>query len=156
QHYPQQTDLRIWGLNAFDPQKGALFLPRLEWRRCAGTAILRLHLLSESSLREDADRARTFLASLAEMKPLPALHLTLTGEQHRPEKAGWISLIQRATQTIAEETLDKVVLARASDLQFSQCVNAAAVMASSRRLNLNCYHFFMAFSAEDAFLGSSP
>ena len=29
-------------------------------------------------------------------------------------------------------------------------------MASSRRLNLNCYHFFMAFSADTAFLGSSP
>ncbi len=48
------------------------------------------------------------------------------------------------------------MLARATDLQFSQPVNAAAVMASSRRLNLNCYHFFMAFSADSAFLGSSP
>lgn len=156
QQHPQQTDLRVWGLNAFDPEQGYLLLPRLEWRRCAGVAMLRLHLWSDISLRDDADRALTFLASLANVRPLPTLRLTLTGEQHWPEKAGWISLIQQATRTIAQEDLDKVVLARASDLQFSRPVNAAAVMASSRRLNLNCYHFFMAFSAQSAFLGSSP
>ena len=30
------------------------------------------------------------------------------------------------------------------------------MMAASRRLNLNCYHFYMAFDGENAFLGSSP
>lgn len=154
--HDNHPDLRIWGLNAFEPQRGNLLLPRLEWRRCAGVASLRLHLYSDVSLREDAAQAAAFISSLAPVKPLPALRLNLTGEQHWPEKAGWIDLIKLATQTIAGEDLDKVVLARATDLQFSQSVNAAAVMASSRRLNLNCYHFFMAFSADTAFLGSSP
>ena len=154
--HDNHPDLRIWGLNAFEPQRGNLLLPRLEWRRCAGVARLRLHLYSDVSLREDAAQAIAFISSLAPVKPLPALRLNLTGEQHWPEKAGWIDLIKLATQTIAGEDLDKVVLARATDLQFSQSVNAAAVMASSRRLNLNCYHFFMAFSADTAFLGSSP
>ena len=154
--HDNHPDLRIWGLNAFEPQRGNLLLPRLEWRRCAGVASLRLHLYSDVSLREDAAQAISFISSLAPVKPLPALRLNLTGEQHWPEKAGWIDLIKLATQTIAGEDLDKVVLARATDLQFSQSVNAAAVMASSRRLNLNCYHFFMAFSADTAFLGSSP
>ena len=154
--HDNHPDLRIWGLNAFEPQRGNLLLPRLEWRRCAGVASLRLHLYSDVSLREDAAQAIAFISSLAPVKPLPALRLNLTGEQHWPEKAGWIDLIKLATQTIAGEDLDKVVLARATDLQFSQSVNAAAVMASSRRLNLNCYHFFMAFSADTAFLGSSP
>ena len=154
--HDNHPDLRIWGLNAFEPQRGNLLLPRLEWRRCAGVASLRLHLYSDVSLREDAAHAIAFISSLAPVKPLPALRLNLTGEQHWPDKAGWIDLIKLATQTIAGEDLDKVMLARATDLQFSQPVNAAAVMASSRRLNLNCYHFFMAFSAECAFLGSSP
>ena len=152
-NYPE---LRVWGLNAFEPQRGNLLLPRLEWRRCAGVATLRLHLYSDVSLREDAAQAVAFISTLAQVKPLPALRLILTGEQHWPDKDGWVRLIELATQTIAEEELDKVVLARATDLQFSQPVNAAAVMASSRRLNLNCYHFYMAFSAESAFLGSSP
>lgn len=152
-NYPE---LRVWGLNAFEPQRGNLLLPRLEWRRCAGVATLRLHLYSDVSLREDAAQAAAFISTLAQVKPLPSLRLILTGEQHWPDKDGWVRLIELATQTIAEEELDKVVLARATDLQFSQSVNAAAVMASSRRLNLNCYHFYMAFSAESAFLGSSP
>lgn len=152
-NYPE---LRVWGLNAFEPQRGNLLLPRLEWRRCAGVATLRLYLYSDVSLREDAAQAAAFISALAQVKPLPALRLNLTGEQHWPDKAGWTRLIELATQTIAGEELDKVVLARATDLQFSQPVNAAAVMASSRRLNLNCYHFYMAFSAESAFLGSSP
>ncbi|HED2261745.1 TPA: isochorismate synthase MenF [Citrobacter freundii] len=154
--HDNHPDLRIWGLNAFEPQRGNLLLPRLEWRRCAGVASLRLHLYSDVSLREDAAHAIAFISSLAPVKPLPALRLNLTGEQNWPDKAGWTNLIKLATQTIAGEDLDKVVLARATDLQFSQSVNAAAVMASSRRLNLNCYHFFMAFSADSAFLGSSP
>ena len=154
--HDNHPDLRIWGLNAFEPQRGNLLLPRLEWRRCAGVASLRLHLYSDVSLREDAAQAVAFISSLANVKPLPALRLRLTGEQNWPDKTGWIDLIKLATQTINGEQLDKVVLARATDLQFSQPVNAAAVMASSRRLNLNCYHFFMAFSADSAFLGSSP
>ncbi|HEQ3518485.1 TPA: isochorismate synthase MenF [Citrobacter freundii] len=154
--HDNHPDLRIWGLNAFEPQRGNLLLPRLEWRRCAGVASLRLHLYSDVSLRDDAAQAVAFITSLANVKPLPALCLSLTGEQNWPDKAGWTNLIKLATQTIAGEDLDKVVLARATDLQFSQPVNAAAVMASSRRLNLNCYHFFMAFSADSAFLGSSP
>ena len=71
-------------------------------------------------------------------------------------KSGWTQLIELATKTIAEGELDKVVLARATDLHFASPVNAAAMMAASRRLNLNCYHFYMAFDGENAFLGSSP
>ena len=55
--HDNHPDLRIWGLNAFEPQSGNLLLPRLEWRRCAGVASLRLHLYSDVSLREDAAQA---------------------------------------------------------------------------------------------------
>ncbi len=89
--------------------------------------------------------AKAFLASLVGIKPVPALRLSLTSEQHWPDKDGWVKLIQQATHTIAQEAFDKVVLARATDLQFSRPVNAAAMMASSRRLNLNCYHFLWLF-----------
>ena len=122
-----------------------------------GWLSLRLRLYSDVSLREDAAQGLVvFISSLANVKPLPALRLRLTGEQNWPDKTGWTDLIKLATQTINGEQLDKVVLARATDLQFSQSVNAAAVMASSRRLNLNCYHFFMAFSAKCAFTSVLP
>lgn len=154
--HPEHADLRIWGLNAFDPSQGNLLLPRLEWRRCGGKATLRLTLFSESSLQHDAIKAREFIATLVSIKPLSGLHLTTTREQHWPDKTGWTQLIELATKTIAEGELDKVVLARATDLHFASPVNAAAMMAASRRLNLNCYHFYMAFDGENAFLGSSP
>ena len=101
-------------------------------------------------------QAKEFIATLVSIKPLPGLHLTTTREQHWPDKTGWTQLIELATKTIAEGELDKVVLARATDLHFASPVNAAAMMAASRRLNLNCYHFYMAFDGENAFLGSSP
>lgn len=97
--------------------------------------------------------AKAFLASLVGIKPVPALRLSLTGEQHWPDKNGWVKLIQQATHTIAQEAFDKVVLARATDLQFSRPVNAAAMMASSRRLNLNCYHFLWPFPPIAPFWG---
>ena len=154
--YPEHPDLRIWGLNAFDPSQGHLLLPRLEWRRCAGKASFRLTLFSETSLQNDANQAKEFITTLANTKPLPALHLTTPQENHWPDKSGWTRLIKLATDTIAEGELDKVVLARATDLHFASPVNAAAMMAASRRLNLNCYHFYMGFDGESAFLGSTP
>lgn len=150
--HPEHADLRIWGLNAFDPSQGNLLLPRLEWRRCGGKATLRLTLFSESSLQHDAIKAKEFIAKLVSIKPLPGLHLTTTREQHWPDKTGWTQLIELATKTIAEGELDKVVLARATDLHFASPVNAAAMMAASRRLNLNCYHFIWPLMAKMLFL----
>jgi menaquinone-specific isochorismate synthase len=68
-----RQDLRICGLNAFEPQQGSLALPRLEWRRCGGRAVLRLVLHSDISLREDAATARAFLASLTTTQATLAL-----------------------------------------------------------------------------------
>jgi menaquinone-specific isochorismate synthase len=56
-------DTRICGLNAFNPEQGSLFLPRLLWRRTAGTATLRLQLWSDYSLQEDAHAALDFYSS---------------------------------------------------------------------------------------------
>lgn len=96
--HPEHADLRIWGLNAFDPSQGNLLLPRLEWRRCGGKATLRLTLFSESSLQHDAIKAKEFIATLVSIKPLPGLHLTTTREQHWPDKTVWTQLIELATK----------------------------------------------------------
>lgn len=151
-----KADLRIWGLNAFEPESGQLFLPRLEWRRDAGKAALRLTLSSDVSLREDALQAKEFLNALQPSRSLPVLRGELKGERHFPDRAGWRGLIDAATDAIARGTLDKVVLARATDLRFAAPLHAGAMMAASRRVNLNCYHFLMAFTAQSAFLGSTP
>ena len=156
QQQPVANDTRICGLNAFTPEQGSLFLPRLLWRRSAGTATLRLQLWSDRSLQEDADAALAFLQQLRDARPIRPLSAQVVQETHQPQKPEWLRLIRQATETIARGEVEKVVLARATDLQFSQPVNAVALMAASRALNLNCYHFCMVFDASNAFLGSTP
>ncbi|MRS90973.1 isochorismate synthase MenF [Enterobacteriaceae bacterium RIT714] len=149
-------DTRICGLNAFHPEQSSLFLPRLLWLRAGGVATLRLNLWSDSSLQEDAQRARDWLQQLRDSQPIAALSANLLRETQLPAKPEWLDLISQATDTIARGAFEKVVLARATDLHFDRPVNAVSLMAASRRLNHNCYHFCMMFDAENAFTGSSP
>ena len=153
----QQTqELRIWGLNAFTPAVGSLFLPRLEWRRDAGKASLRLTLHSDVSLAEDAQNAQVLLDALCSSRPLPLLNTELKAERHYPDRAGWVRMIEQATAAIATGSMEKVALARATDLRFTAQVDAGAMMAASRRVNLHCYHFLLRFDEQTAFLGSTP
>lgn len=76
---------------------------------------------------------------------------SLRSEQHAPEYPQWRELIMQATQAIGAGEMDKVVLARVTDLRFSAPLQAFAIMAASRRSNLNCFHFLMAFSPQQAF-----
>ncbi|BBE76577.1 isochorismate synthase MenF [Phytobacter diazotrophicus] len=151
-----EHDLRVWGLNAFDPQQGELFLPRLEWRREGGRASLRLIVLNGNAQQNDVAQARSFIDALVRAKSLPDVQMELVSQYHFPQQSGWEALVTQATQAITRGEMDKVVLARATDYHFSQPVNAAAVMAASRRLNHHCFHFFIAFDPHNAFLGSSP
>ncbi|SAQ09070.1 menaquinone-specific isochorismate synthase [Klebsiella oxytoca] len=151
-----RDDLRICGLNAFDPQRGMLLLPRLEWRRLGGHATLRLTLYSDTSLRDDACAAREFLRSLTTRQAQPGTLPSLLSEQHFPAYPQWRDLVAQATQAIAAGEMDKVVLARATDLQFAAPLNAGAIMAASRRSNLHCFHYLMAFNPQEAFFGSTP
>ena len=152
----ERDDIRLCGVNAFDPQHGMLFLPRLTWRREAGRAVLRLNLWSATSLQQDAEHARQCLAALSAQHSSTELTLQQEGEINRPDKAGWCRLITQATQAIRSGEFSKVVLARATDLIFASAPNAGALMAASRRVNFSCYHFYMAFDAQRTFLGSSP
>ncbi|VUS88777.1 isochorismate synthase MenF [Klebsiella spallanzanii] len=151
-----RDDLRICGLNAFDPQRGMLILPRLEWRRLGGNATLRLVLCSDTSLRDDACAAREYLRSLTTRQAQPTAIPYLHSEQHFPAYPQWRELIMQATQAIAAGEMDKVVLSRATDLHFAAPLNAGVIMAASRRSNLNCFHYLMAFTSQEAFLGSTP
>lgn len=153
--YPNE-DLRVWGLNEFDPSRACLILPRLEWRRIGKEAALRLTLFSESSLSSEGETAKAYIASLKCAQPLPPLQSRMIREEHRPDKEEWCRLIELATDTISNGKLNKTVLARATDLHFEKPINPASMLNESRKQNLRCYHFYMAFDSDSAFLGSSP
>lgn len=152
----QADDIRICGLNGFDFKQVQFFLPRLEWRREGGVATLRVNLSSDTSLNADAQAARALIAALLPYGAQNTAKMELVSEVHRPGQTGWRHLVEQATHAIAGGEFTKVVLARATDLTFTTPLNPAALMAASRRVNLHCYHFFMAFDAQQAFFGSSP
>ena len=100
--------------------------------------------------------AREFLRSLTTRQAQPGTLPSLLSEQHFPAYPQWRDLVAQATQAIAAGEMDKVVLARATDLQFAAPLNAGAIMAASRRSNLHCFHYLMAFNPQEAFFGSTP
>ncbi len=150
------ADWRIWGANDFAAQQSYLFLPRLIWRRSDNHCQLQLCLWSDTSLYDDAQRALQFLAQLQPSRPLAPLDTSLLHQQHTPDRPGWSLLIDHALSAIAAGQMDKVVLARATDLWFSHTVSAASLLAASRRVNHHCYHFMLAFDQHHAFVGSTP
>ncbi|MFF6009493.1 isochorismate synthase MenF [Rahnella sp. R3(2024)] len=155
-------DLHIWGLNAFNGADAggraanALFLPRIELCRSGTTYWLRCTLFSAVSLLEEARRTRLFLRSLVASHALPPIMSRVVQHQHLPAEPQWNQLINRALKGIEQQQFDKVVLARKTTLTLSQPLNACAFLAASRAVNHHCYHFMLAFTPQQAFLGSSP
>ncbi len=93
--------------------------------------MLRLVLHSDISLREDAATARAFLASLTTTQATPGAIPPLLSERHSSDYPQWQAMIARATKAISAGEMDKVVLARATDLQFAAPLDAVSIMAAS-------------------------
>ncbi|WP_410014224.1 isochorismate synthase MenF [Sodalis sp. C49] len=166
--------LRLWGINAFggeddndagDDDNGAgrggepescLFLPRLTWERDGSSHRLVLNLASDVSLRDDARRCLAWLQQAAPAAPLAPWSAQLREEVHEPEHARWRMMVSQALAAFGQGGLTKVVLARRTRLGFKGHLDPHALMAASRRVNLDCYHYMLAWSAQRAFLGSSP
>nr|WP_113864715.1 isochorismate synthase MenF [Brenneria salicis]NMN92291.1 isochorismate synthase [Brenneria salicis ATCC 15712 = DSM 30166]RLM32392.1 isochorismate synthase [Brenneria salicis ATCC 15712 = DSM 30166] len=157
--------VRVWGLNAFDqsprdPRTGTspgyLFLPRVELLRQENTLSLRVNLFSETSLRQDADKAAAFIKFLLPMRPLPPLQTQASDVEHQPDRQQWRNLLQQALHNIAAGEMEKVVLARKTTLTLKQPLQATTFMAASCAANHHCFHFMLAHDARQAFLGSSP
>lgn len=160
-----QTDMRVWGLNAFDQlsepslnkAKGFLFLPRLEIRHSKHNgAMISVNLYSETSLKEDALNA---------VKALDVIALTATPSRQKvaivsaidlPGQQQWQALLEKALSAIESKTFDKVVLARKTTLTLEQTLNPVRFIERSKEANSRCFHFMMRFNEEQAFLGSSP
>ncbi|MBF7982785.1 isochorismate synthase MenF [Rahnella laticis] len=161
--YQDIPDLHIWGLNAFNADNddaafaaNALFLPRIELCRKGTTYWLRCTVFSTRSLCDEARRTRLFLRSLVASRDLPPITSRVIQHQHLPAQPQWNELISQALTCIEQQQFDKVVLARKTTLTLSQPLNACAFLAASREVNHRCYHFMLAFTPQQAFLGSSP
>ncbi|WP_053144270.1 isochorismate synthase [Erwinia billingiae] len=138
------------GANEFALQHCCLFLPRVLLR--GNTLSVFLH----GVLREEAQAAIGLIDSLLPAHPFESLPQRLSACQHFPDSGGWQQQVAAALAAIRQGDLDKVVLARATDLHFTQAVNPAALLDASRQANRHCYHFMLAISPQQAFVGSTP
>ena len=138
------------GVNEFALQRCCLFLPRLLWRRG------RLNLFLTGDLYQQAQATLHMLSTLQPAVPLPALPACPSVFHHSPDQQGWHNSVALALQAINAGELEKVVLARATDVSFPQPLSPASLLAASREVNHHCYHFLLALSPRHAFLGSSP
>lgn len=157
-----EKTLRIWGLNAFgtseNKSKSALFLPRLTWRRLQNRYQIMMTFWSETSLAADAVNFLTWLEAYGAKVPVPLPPLTakITGVTHLPDLPAWHRLVNQALVQLHQGELEKVVLARRSALRVDMLTSSLALIAASRQANYWCFHYLMAWSPHEAFLGSSP
>ncbi|CDG18270.1 isochorismate synthase (isochorismate hydroxymutase 2), menaquinone biosynthesis [Xenorhabdus doucetiae] len=161
----QFAQMRLWGLNAWDKVnftpsqheniiggESYLFLPRLELRRHRGENRLYIHVDGQA----DLENARQFLKQLLPGQPLLPLQTAILKAKHTPESAQWHRLLEHALNAISQNKIEKVVIARKTELTLNSPLHTAQLMAASRSVNHGCYHFMLAFSAEHAFLASTP
>jgi len=73
-----------------------------------------------------------------------------------PDHDGWDSTMSWALDAFRSTQLEKIVLARRSDLTFGQALDPVDLMARLRALTHDCYHFLFQPEAGRIFVGSSP
>ena len=158
------TTMRIWGLNAWQPlpdneyyagfigDESYLFLPRVEFRYCQERWILAVNIIDQ----QDLPHALQFLAELQLVKPISPLNSHIKQVQHLPEYQQWRDLTTQAVQLINSGVMDKVVIARQTDIQLTKPLNAASLMSASKAVNRQCYHFMLSFNAQHTFLSATP
>lgn len=124
QQQPSTTTMRIWGLNAWQPLpnneyyagfvgvESYLFIPRLEFRYGQGKWILAINIIDQ----QDLPHALQFLSGLQSVKPISPLNSSIKRVQHLPEYPQWRDLTTQAIQLINSGVMDKVVIARQTDI----------------------------------------
>ncbi|MEQ1968498.1 isochorismate synthase [Xenorhabdus nematophila] len=173
QQHSQFPQMRLWGLNAWDKvnfyhfhhensatdkhknitsKDSYLFLPRLELRRHRGENRLYINIDGKA----DIENACRFLRQLLPHQSLLPLQTAILDTRHMPEYEQWNILLGQALDAITQHKLEKVVIARKTELTLNSPLQAAQFMAASSRVNHRCYHFMLAFSANHAFLASTP
>lgn len=73
-----------------------------------------------------------------------------------PDREGWSRNVERALAAFSEGWLDKVVLARRTELAFGEDVDAALLAERLEESTPGCFHFYVEPEVGIAFVGASP
>lgn len=81
---------------------------------------------------------------------------SILSRQDLPDVAGWELMMSRALQTFQEGTLQKVVLARQTDLELEEPLSPFDFIRSIQQVKQECYSFIISPKGERAFVSASP
>jgi menaquinone-specific isochorismate synthase len=160
-------EVRYYGGLRFDPLRepdaewapfGAyrFVLPRFELHAGDGEATLVCNLV----LPRDARRHAEILDQVERLSfsrgGLDNILREPVSRTDHPDREGWSRNVERALAAFSEGRLDKVVLARRTELGFAEAVDAALLAESLEEATPGCFHFYVEPEAGVAFVGASP
>jgi menaquinone-specific isochorismate synthase len=131
-------------------------LPRFELHTADGEATLVCNLVLPRDARRQAE-----ILDQVERLSFPretsdhALPEPVSRTDH-PDQDGWSRNVERALAAFSERRLDKVVLARRTELGFAEAVDAALLAESLEEATPDCFHFYVEPEAGVTFVGASP
>ena len=158
---------RYYGGFRFDPLRApdaewaafgaySFVLPRFELHAGNGAATLVCNLV----LPRDAERHAEILGQIEHLSfPREASDDALPEPVSRsddPDEPGWRRNVERALSAFSEGRLGKVVLARRTELAFTERVDAALLAESLKAATPGCFHFYVEPEDGVAFVGASP
>ncbi|MFD1091040.1 isochorismate synthase [Providencia vermicola] len=161
---PQIPDVRLWGLNGWNAVGDGLtdeekqqatycFLPRLEIHRLRSTINVNLNIDG----KDDIQAAILFLSQLTATPDVPlTLSASITEQKHIPCHDEWCRLLNCAISDMKAGKMEKVVMARETQLTLSNAISVAELLSASQQVNHHCYHFMMAFDKYSGFISSTP
>ena len=130
-------------------------LPRFELRtNASGTT-----LLCNVVLPTDYDQIDTILDQIDAFAAPPAQSFSLPtpiAHTFHPDFSEWETMVNNALLSFNNSSLDKVVLAREANIDFSGLIDPVVVIDLLKQTTTNCFHFLFESNRHEAFLGASP
>jgi menaquinone-specific isochorismate synthase len=121
----------------------------------------RIHVSARPGDTFDLDRVREYLYT-ANSFLQSGEHLAggqsayIVDRTDKPDRTGWVRMVERAVDEIGRETIDKVVLGRRSDLRLSSDLAPVSFLSELKQANAGCYGVMLEPRPGAAFVSASP
>jgi menaquinone-specific isochorismate synthase len=161
-------NLRYYGGFSFNPNyapqaewanwdRARFVLPLIELRRSVSGTTLSCNILLNRDSKNTIHQACTQLVNLEAAIAIAGNSLTAPYQRMNfPDEPTWKASVAHIINGINEGKYEKLVLARAVKLDFTDAVNPFALMNRLRTTVSNCFSFIFQFEGQDCFLGTSP
>lgn len=132
-------------------------LPRLALRKENNKLTLTLNLnFDKNSVKGELSQCFKLLAKLKPALAPRHFRNTLVAKQHSPTQSQWHGMIFAADAARTAGQFEKVVLSRATTLDFKYKVNPWQLLEQLANVNSNCFKFAIQIENSPVFIGCSP